>query len=62
MAASDAARLTRRGRLQLIFAAISAVLTVLAAIIPAWIEKFTTLEPDGASGELEWLLAVLSAA
>jgi hypothetical protein len=53
------ARLARRARLQSIFAIVSLVLTVLAAIAPAWIEEFTTLEPDGGNGVLEWALAVV---
>jgi uncharacterized membrane protein len=53
------AKLARRARLQLIFMIISLVLTVLAAVLPVWIEGFTSLEPDGGSGALEWLLAVV---
>ena len=56
---SDHARtLARRARLRLIFTIVSLVLTVLAAVVPVWIEEFTSLEPDGGSSELEWLLAV----
>ena len=57
--AADEAKLARRARLQLVFALISAGLTVLAAIVPVWIEEVTGLEPDGGNGELEWLLAVV---
>ena len=52
------AQLGRRARLQLLFAVIAGALTLLALIIPAWIESATSLEPDGGNGVLEWLLAV----
>ena len=55
----DEVRLARRARLQLSFMIISLGLTVLAAVVPAWIEEFTSLEPDGGNGALEWLLAVI---
>jgi hypothetical protein len=58
-AASEQARLRRRARLQAILAAVTAVLTVLAAVVPVWIEETTSFEPDGGSGLLEWLLAVV---
>jgi hypothetical protein len=61
-AAADEARLVRRYRLQVAFAAVCAVLTIAAAILPVWIERLTGLEPDGGSGELEWLLAVATGA
>ncbi|KOU66854.1 hypothetical protein ADK57_18000 [Streptomyces sp. MMG1533] len=57
--APEQARLTRRARLQAIFAGISAVLAVLAAVVPVWIEETTTFEPDGGSGLLEWLLSAV---
>lgn len=57
----ERAKLERRARLQFISAGICAVLTLLAAVVPRWIEETTTLEPDGGSGELEWLLAVVFA-
>jgi hypothetical protein len=57
--ASDEVILVRRGRLQRIAAVISLGLFILAAVIPAWIEEFTGLDPDGGNGELEWLLAVV---
>lgn len=55
----DEARLARRSRLQLLCTIFTLVLTVLAAVTPAWIEAFTALEPDDGSGELEWLLAAV---
>jgi hypothetical protein len=54
----DTRRLARRARLQLILAAVGAALTLLALAVPMWIEEFTTLEPDGGNGELEWLLPI----
>lgn len=54
----DEETLVRRAKLQLVFALISAGLTVLATIVPVWIEETTGLEPDGGNGELEWLIAV----
>ena len=43
-------------------AALFAVAAVATAIWPEWIEELTGLEPDGGSGELEWLVvAVLGA-
>ena len=62
MVAPEEARLAGRARMQLAFALVSAALTVLAAIIPRWIEELTGLNPDGGSGLLEWGLAVLFAA
>ena len=57
---SDLAKmLARRARLQLIFTIISLGLTVLAAVVPVWIEELTSLEPVGGSGELEWPLAAI---
>jgi uncharacterized membrane protein len=50
-------QLARRARLQLVLAIVSACLTALAIVAPAWIEAVTSLEPDGGSGELEWLIA-----
>jgi hypothetical protein len=61
-AATDEAQLIRRYRLQGAFAAICAVLTIAAAVLPVWIERLTGLEPDSGSGELEWLLAVAAGA
>jgi hypothetical protein len=50
------ARLAHRARLQSVVAVVCGLLTVLAAVTPMWIEEFTSLEPDGGSGVLEWLL------
>jgi hypothetical protein len=55
----QAATLARRARLQLVFLIISVVLTALAAVVPVWIEEFTSFEPDGGNGVVEWLLAVV---
>jgi hypothetical protein len=51
-------QLARRARIQLILTVVCLVLTVLAALVPAWIELTTGLDPDQGNGELEWLLAV----
>lgn len=51
-------RLSLRARWQLILAVIFLALTVLALVVPMWIEEVTGLSPDGGSGETELLLAV----
>ena len=56
-AGSEGDRLARRGRIQVLCAVVAGLLAVLAALVPTWIEEATALEPDGGSGELEWLLA-----
>jgi hypothetical protein len=61
-AAGDEAQLARRYRLQVFLATVSVILTITAAILPVWIERLTGLEPDGGSGELERLLAVVPGA
>jgi hypothetical protein len=38
-------------------AALSAVLLALTLVVPDWIEVVFGLEPDGGTGELEWLIA-----
>ena len=47
-----------RDRWQLILSAVFFVLTLLALIVPVWIEEVTGRSPDGGNGELELLLAV----
>jgi hypothetical protein len=54
--ADSRARLARRARIQLVLTVVCGLLTILAAITPLWIEEFTSLEPDGGNGVLEWLL------
>jgi predicted Co/Zn/Cd cation transporter (cation efflux family) len=51
-------KLARRARVQLISAVVFAALTILALLVPAWIEEVSGLSPDGGGGELELLLAV----
>ena len=46
-------------RLSGITAALSGLLTIITIINTMWIESiFEGAEPDGGSGELEWLIAV----
>ena len=52
------ARAARRARLELVFAVVFAVLTLLAVAIPMWIEETTGLSPDGGNGETELWLGV----
>ncbi|MFN2495970.1 MAG: hypothetical protein ABR608_08700 [Pseudonocardiaceae bacterium] len=42
-------------------AAISAVLAVLTAIWPAWIEGLFEVSPDGGSGTMEWWIVAMFA-
>jgi hypothetical protein len=51
-------KLSLRARWQLILAVIFFALTVLALVVPMWIEEVTGLSPDSGSGETELLLAV----
>jgi hypothetical protein len=51
-------KLSLRARCQLILAIIFFALTVLALLVPMWIEDVTGLSPDGGSAEAELLLAV----
>jgi hypothetical protein len=51
-------KLSLRARWQLTLAVIFFALTVLALVVPMWIEEVTGLSPDGGSGETELLLAV----
>ena len=55
----DEARLRRRYRLQVILGIACVILTAAAVILPVWVEEFTGLEPDGGSGEFEWILALI---
>jgi ABC-type thiamin/hydroxymethylpyrimidine transport system permease subunit len=50
-------RLRRRLHIEVVLAAISAVLCVLTLVFPQWIEELTGLEPDAGSGALEWIIA-----
>jgi hypothetical protein len=41
-------------------AVVNAVLVVLTIVWPAWIERAFGVDPDRASGSLEWLLIALT--
>jgi hypothetical protein len=43
-------------------AALAAVLAIVTAVVPDWIEQLTGAHPDGGGGEAEWLLALVPAA
>ena len=50
--------LRRRLRLEIVLAALSAVLCALTLVVPEWIEELTGgWEPDSGSGALEWIIA-----
>lgn len=49
---------SRRSRWQLILSAVFLGLTLLALVVPVWIEELMGRSPDGGNGELELLLAV----
>jgi hypothetical protein len=50
-----------RFRIEVALAAIAAVLTVVTAVVPDWIERLTGESPDAGSGEAEWMIAVIFA-
>lgn len=50
--------LRRRLRLEIVLAALSAMLCALTLVVPEWIEELTGgWEPDSGSGALEWIIA-----
>jgi hypothetical protein len=51
-----------KARIESVLAAIAAVLAVVTALWPTWIESLLGVEPDGGSGELEWLVVAALAA
>ena len=51
-------RLRKRLRLEIVLAALSAVMCALTLVVPEWIEVLTGgWEPDSGSGALEWIIA-----
>jgi hypothetical protein len=49
-------------RVETILAVTFAVLAVVTAVWPTWIESMTGLEPDAGSGSLEWAIVAAFAA
>jgi hypothetical protein len=49
----------RRAGYEVGLAAMLAVMTLITALWPAWIEGLTGLDPDRGTGELEWLIVVV---
>ena len=47
-----------RLRTEVAFAILAAVLAMLAAVHPTWIETLLTVEPDGGDGSTEWALVL----
>ena len=45
-----------RARIEAALGCLAGLLAIVTAIWPTWIEELTGLEPDGGSGEAEWLL------
>jgi hypothetical protein len=43
---------------EIVLACLSAVLAVLTAFVPDWIELVFQVDPDGGSGSVEWLVVV----
>ena len=46
-----------RLRVDVVLASLSAFLLMLTLVLPDWIEVVFHVDPDGGSGELEWLIA-----
>jgi len=52
----SAGRLAIRMRIETVLAGIFALLAVVTAVWPTWIESITGLEPDAGSGAAEWAI------
>jgi len=51
-----------RSHVELVASAVLAVAAAVTVVVPHWIEAVFHVDPDGASGSLEWLVvAVLGA-
>jgi hypothetical protein len=54
-------QLPRRFWYEVSLGTISAVLLIITAVCPDWIEKVLGIDPDGGTGSLEWaMVAVLA--
>jgi hypothetical protein len=51
-------RLRIRVRIETILAIVGVLLSLLTLVWPEWIEEIFGVEPDGGSGELEWVIAL----
>jgi hypothetical protein len=54
-------RVRRRFWSEVGLGAISAVLLIITAAWPDWIEKVLGIDPDGGSGSLEWAIVIVLA-
>jgi len=45
-----------RARLEFAFGGVCAVLAMLTAVVPEWIEAVFEVDPDAGSGSLEWMI------
>jgi hypothetical protein len=48
-----------RARMEFALAGLFAVLALLTALVPTWIEEVFKVDPDAGSGALEWLIVAV---
>lgn len=46
----------KRAKIEFALAGALLALAILTALVPSWIEALFKFEPDGGTGELEWLI------